>query len=279
MDSGTQEPLPARPAWRVKFDGVCDRCGVALLKGAVAQYDRSTRTIRCVVCPSEPAAQEIEPLESGEAGGSARREYERRRSSREARVKANFGNRLGGILLAVTSEPQSTRAWATGARGEGILGEVLANVPGVIVLNDRRIPRSRANIDHIVIGPAGLFVIDAKKYKGLIKVRDRGGLFRRDDRLYVGRRDCSALVDGLARQVDAVELALDDAGVSDDIAVVPVLCFVDGEWPILRPPTSFEGVRLEGKRSIKKLITSTSVLDADEIEPLARILAAALPPR
>ena len=130
-----------------------------------------------------------------------------------------------------------------------------------------------------MIGPAGLFVIDAKKYKGLIKVRDRGGLFRRDDRLYVGRRDCSALVDGLARQVDAVELALDDAGVSDDIAVVPVLCFVDGEWPILRPPTSFEGVRLEGKRSIKKLITSTSVLDADEIEPLARILAAALPPR
>jgi hypothetical protein len=279
MESGAHGPLPARPPWRVKYDGVCDQCGVALLKGEVAQYDRSTRTIRCVVCPRVPAAEELETLDPGVAGASAWREYERRRSGREARVKANFGNRLGGILLTVTSEPQSTRAWAIGARGEGVLGEVLASVPGIILVNDRRIPRSRANIDHIVIGPAGVFVVDAKKYKGLIKIRDRGGLFRRDDRLYVGRRDCSALVDGLARQVEAVEIALGEAGVSDDIAVIPVLCFVDGEWPILFPPTSFEGVRLEGKRSIKKLITSTAVLDSHEIERIARVVAKALPPR
>jgi len=258
---------------------MCDRCGIELPKGAVAVYDRTSKTIRCVECPAVGLEPEVDEIDPGVAGGSAWREYERRRDSREARVRSNFGNRLGGILLAVTSEPQSTRAWATGARGEGKLADALADVPGIVVLHDRRIPRTRANIDHVVIAPAGVFVVDAKHYKGLIKIRDRGGLFRRDDRLFVGRRDCSKLVDGLAPQVDAVERALDAADVSSDITVTPVLCFVDGEWPILFPPSSFEGVRLEGKRSIKKLIISTRVLEADEIERLARILAVALPPR
>ncbi|HSU74990.1 MAG TPA: NERD domain-containing protein, partial [Terrabacter sp.] len=54
--------------------------------------------------------------ERGTAGGSARREYERRRDARDQRVRERFP-RIGGFLLAVTDEPQSTRAWDTGAEG------------------------------------------------------------------------------------------------------------------------------------------------------------------
>jgi len=35
-----------------------------------------------------------------------------------------------------------------------------------------------------------------------------------------------------------------------------VLCFVDGDWPLFRPPSSFRGVRLEGSRSIRSLLTA-----------------------
>ena len=36
----------------------------------------------------------------------------------------------------------------------------------IAVLHDRRIPGSKANIDHIAITAAGIWVIDAKRYKG-----------------------------------------------------------------------------------------------------------------
>jgi hypothetical protein len=62
----------------------------------------------------------------------------------------------------VTSEPQSTRAWAIGAWGEEKLAEVLAGLDGLQVLHDRRVPGTRGNIDHIVIAPAGVFVVDPR---------------------------------------------------------------------------------------------------------------------
>ena len=47
-----------------------------------------------------------------------------------------------------------------------------------------------------MIAPAGLFIVDAKHYEGRLRIRDRGGLFRTDERLYVGGRDRSLRVTG-----------------------------------------------------------------------------------
>jgi hypothetical protein len=270
------------PGWVVKYDGPCSRCGTTLRAGATAIWDNRVQKMYCVECPTSaealPSPVATEPtLDTGVAGASAQGRYERLHAKRETEIRDRWG-RAAGLVLAVTNEPQSIRAWRTGARGEGKLAEALATVPGIIALHDRRIPGSSGNIDHVVIGPSGLFVVDAKLYRGLIRVRERGGFFRRDDRLYVGCRDCSNLVDGLERQVQAVADALDDAGVSNDVAITPVLCFVEGEWPILFPPSSYRGVRLEGTRSIKKLITSRTIFGPAYIEELARTLAGALPP-
>lgn len=101
------------------------------------------------------------PIDAGTAGASARRQYERRRANRETRVKE--------------------------------LATSLAGVEGIRVLHDRRVPGTRGNIDHIVVAPAGVFVVDAKRHKGLIRIRDVGWLFRRDERISVGSRDCSKL--------------------------------------------------------------------------------------
>jgi hypothetical protein len=111
--------------------------------------------------PDEPV------IDGGSAGASAQREYERRKSKREQRVRTAHP-RIGGFLLAVTDDPQSTKAWATGAAGEMVLGRRLDGLANetTFVLHDRRIPPKKANIDHIVISASGVFVIDAKKYNG-----------------------------------------------------------------------------------------------------------------
>ena len=148
-----------------------------------------------------------------------------------------------------------------------------------MLLHDRRVPHTKGNIDHILVSPAGIFVVDAKLYQGLIQIRDVGGLFKTDKRLYVGRRDCSELATNMGWQVEAVQRAVTAAGIEPSPPVTPVLCFVDGEWPLLWPPTEFHGVKLEGKRSIKKLITATQLIDAPTIGRIHHALAIAFPPK
>lgn len=264
--------------WKVKYDGVCSRCGKALRAGEVAVYERPTRTIRCVVCPTGEAIEPPDPtLDVGVAGASARREYERRKTTRETRVKGRFGDRLGRVVLAVTDEPQSTRAWATGARGEEKLAQALEGIDGLRALHNRRVPGTRGNVDHIVIAPAGVFVVDAKRYEGRIEIRNKGWFLRPDYRLYVGRRDCSALATGLGWQVEAVTAALIAAGVEPLPHVTPVLCFIDGDWPVFGAPDEFAGVRLEGPKSLRRIATATAILGSGEVDHLARVIGSALP--
>ena len=157
------------------------------------------------------ACVEVTPeLDRGEAGASAARRFERLHESRESRARKQYG-RFGGVYLALTDEPQSTKAWDAGSRGERALGrylETLHDGDSIVVLHDRRIPGTRANIDHVVVAPSGIFVVDAKNYAGKVQRIDRGGWFSTDWRLIVGRRDCTRLVHGMAKQVAAIRAAV-----------------------------------------------------------------------
>ena len=159
------------------------------------------------------------------------------------------------------------------------LAEALAGIEGLQVLHDRRVPGTRGNIDHIVIAPAGVFVVDAKAYEGLIEIRNYGPFWRPDPRLTVGRRDKSKLAVDMAWQVDAVKAALDAAGIDPPPPVTPVLCFVDGRWPWFRPPDEYAGVRLESELSIRDLFTASEALDPPTLVRVTRALALALPPK
>ena len=267
---------PARE-WRVKFDGTCARCGTLLRQGAIAVWDPRSRSMHCVECPSSMTSVPPDtPLETGIAGASAKREHDRRMAKREADATAKWGERFGAYVVRFGTPPQSTRAWAIGARGEEKLAAELSKVEGLHVLNDRKVPRTKGNIDHIVISQAGVFVVDAKNIRGRIHVRNRGWPWKPDYRLYVGGRDRSELASKLDWQVDAVGSALQSAGIDPMPSITPVLCFIDGDWP-MHGADEFEGVRLESERSIRRLVTRTGELDASRIEEIARTIASALP--
>jgi hypothetical protein len=46
-----------------------------------------------------------------------------------------------------------------------------------VVLHDLAVPGSRANIDHLVVGPGGVFVIDSKHYRGRLQLDGSGRLW------------------------------------------------------------------------------------------------------
>jgi hypothetical protein len=73
------------------------------------------------------------------------------------------------LALAVWPRPDPDR-WARGAAGELATARVLARLapPRWTVLHDLAVPGSRANIDHLVIGPTGLWVVDTKAFRGRV---------------------------------------------------------------------------------------------------------------
>lgn len=110
---------------------------------------------------------------------------------------------------------------ATGPAWVGATAEVLATLPSEewTVLHDVRWPgRRHANVAHVVVGPPGVFVIDAKAWPGRITVHD--GVLRQN---------------GHAREM-AVERAAEAAravtAASRSLAPTvarPVLCFARDE--------------------------------------------------
>ena len=70
-----------------------------------------------------------------------------------------------------------TQTWRRGARGELRTARLLAPLErrGWAVLHDLGIPGSAANIDHLIIGPGGVVVVDSKQYWGQLRL-DRDGM-------------------------------------------------------------------------------------------------------
>jgi hypothetical protein len=279
---------------RLRYAGRCRLCGTPLEARTEAVYERDSKTVRCVACPSppQPKSQELdvagavvetpppdtqaEPApESGTAGASARREFERRQARREERIRTKHP-KLGGLILALSDDPQSTTTWNSGALGEERLGQGLDACASdtVRLLHDRRIPGTRANIDHLAVTPAGVLVIDAKRYVGQRPALVvEGGLLRpRIEKLKVGSRDQTKLVDGVLKQVELV------AGlVGDALPVRGCLCFIEADWPLIGGAFTVRRVDVLWPKRLYPRLAAAGPFESSVAEAHA-LLAAALPP-
>jgi len=135
----------------------------------------------------------------GRPGASAHAEHQRRRATERAAWAHRLPWRIGAVLAVglaawllatqVTAHlaplagvtvaaglawrlrfrpSAATLAWRRGAAEERRTARLLAPLEqhGWAVLHDLAIPRTQANIDHLVIGPGGVVVIDTKQYRG-----------------------------------------------------------------------------------------------------------------
>jgi hypothetical protein len=78
-------------------------------------------------------------------------------------------NRISGKLA------KETINFRKGATGEAVVGHILEDLPdGYRIIHD--LQTSFGNIDHVVIGPSGTFVIDTKNWRGLVTSNGNGEL-------------------------------------------------------------------------------------------------------
>jgi hypothetical protein len=147
-------------------------------------------------------------------------------------VSSLLAPRLGLVVggLAATAAGWGLRfrpspeaiAWRRGAAGERRTARLLGPLErqGWVVLHDLAVPGSRANIDHLVIGPGGIFVIDSKQYRGRLQLDPSG-------RLWHGRYPLAPSLQAVSFEADQAAQVLPDPGV----VVLPVVVVHGAQVP------------------------------------------------
>jgi hypothetical protein len=189
----------------------------------------------------------------GRPGGSAQATWQRMRATEWAvwtrslpwRVAVLLGIGVGGgvlgrqlaprlglivAALAVAAAGWGLRfrpspdavAWRRGAEGERRTARLLDPLErhGWAVLHDLAVPGSRANIDHLAIGPGGVFVIDSKQYRGRLRLDASG-------RLWHGGYPLAPALRTVDFEADQAAQVLADP----DVVVVPIVAVHGAQVP------------------------------------------------
>jgi hypothetical protein len=109
-----------------------------------------------------------------------------------------------------------------GARGEEAAARVLALLPesyDVFHGLAAGTGGTAADLDHVVVGPQGVFAVETKNWSGRIEIVD-------GQVMYNGRRPDRPPVEQVGRAADALRATL-RAAVGEAVPVQPILCFVE----------------------------------------------------
>jgi hypothetical protein len=150
-------------------------------------------------------------------------------------------------------------AWRRGAAGERRTARLLAPLErhGWAVLHDLGVPRSQANIDHLVIGPGGVFVIDSKQYRGRLQLGPTG-------RLWHGRYPLDPVLGSVEFEADQAAQVLRDPGVT----VVPIMAVHGAQVPWGKVVT--DGVPVVAARRLPSMLRALpAVLGPERVADLA----------
>jgi Nuclease-related domain len=258
------------PEWKLikaKRASRCELCHLDFGVGEDIYWNKARSVIRCLSCGVDDDKPRL--VETGEAGNSAQQQYGKMTARTRKAREDLFGKRVGKIADVILGETQNAKAWGKGAEGERYVGNILRDLceeNDFRVLHDRRIPNSKANIDHILITNRGVFVVDAKNYEGLVRIDQQGGILSPLVKtLYVGNRKQTKLVEGVKRQVSILQNLLSEGNF--ETPVHGVLAFYDAEWPIFFKPTEIDGVLINSK-GIKKAVLEQGIvshIDVDEL--------------
>jgi hypothetical protein len=174
------------------------------------------------------------------------------------------------VLQALAPRTDPSRSWRVGAEGEvrvGALLDELAAAGAVFVLHDRRIPGSKANLDHVVLCAKGVFVVDAKNYAGAPEVK-RGELF------VAGRRRQDQVEKALW-QAEQVRRVIAGHPLGKGVTPRAVLCFTR---PGRTPVRLLKGVSITSTASLRSFLTGPGPIPFETSHALHELAGRRLKP-
>jgi hypothetical protein len=191
----------------------------------------------------------------GTPGGTAQAEYQRRRQAEHAawartrplRIAATLLGGVGALLVATAAglswpaglavtlvtaggawwrlrfrPSPETQTWQRGAEGQRHVARLLEPLAkqGWGVEHDLPVRGAKGNLDHVVIGPPGIFAIDVRQYRGRLRLSPDGLLWH-------GR---TFLLPSLSATRSKADRLQDRVG-APDVWVSPIVAVLGGMVP------------------------------------------------
>ena len=249
--------LRALAGWQRKalpYGGVCDACKQTIKHHAEGWHNPGAPSGHKVLC----------------AGCGARLH-----GAAEQPVLVSHGHGVAGTstLRDSARKGRSRTTWQKGATGEYLLGLKLREQLSAdeVVLSNRSVPDTGADVDFIVVASSGVWVIDAKNWEGTVSYRSPS-FFDGRSRLFVGHDDRSRAVEDIYKLVIPVANTVDDPSVP----LHPALVFVEADWSLRllfrRRPWQHKGVWITPPGKLCRLIREPGPLDRDQVAGIARTL-------
>lgn len=141
-----------------------------------------------------------------------------------------------GVGLIIYGNNKS-KSWNKGIKKD-IIDEYLNQLPNdYYIFNNVKFPGSDGNIDHVVIGPNGIFVIETKNYNGHYIIKD-------NDWFYKKGRDLYRIYKSPSKQVmnNSISLRkfLSSKGVKiEDVWVHSIVTLLDNNFKIEEKPRNY----------------------------------------
>lgn len=148
-----------------------------------------------------------------------------------------------------------------GARGEEKVSGILENLPGSYhVFND--FVAGRVHVDHVVAGPAGVFAVETKYWRGRVTVED-------DHVLIDGQLPSRSPLAQVKKEATLVKAAL--AGSGWNGTVTPVLAFASDTFEAAI--AEIQGVVIINSNHLRESFgTERVVIAPDELDRLVRLM-------
>lgn len=183
---------------------------------------------------------------------------------------------LAGLLVGAADafwawhSYEATAVWRGRRRGENITGKLLRRKlrrRGYQVLDGRAVP-GQASIDHLVIGPGGIWVVDNEAWDPDTEIARYG------ERLFLGEKYGTKVAKALVDASDALAQVLSrESGIP--VTIEPLLAVHGGK---IRRTVTAEGLTLLKPRLVARWITQgpRAEFDEQQVELLARTAARVL---
>jgi len=178
---------------RLRYAGTCCTCVAPLPAGTLAVYDPVNHLVSCLAClvaianPTEAAAEPPVPAPSPRRPlGRAPDEHPQTPDDNWVDLAANVPgqavraladaelaamrerSRLGAVIARAFDVKTDERAWRVGAGGEETVGGRLDKLSkhGWHILHSVPVGTRGSDIDHVVIGPGGVWTVNTKRHPG-----------------------------------------------------------------------------------------------------------------
>jgi hypothetical protein len=189
----------------------------------------------------------------GESGGSAERRAE---------------------MLRATGDADAA-AWAAGAEGERRVAEALSALGApYLVLHDRllRPGLTESNLDHVVVGPPGVILVDAKNWGGNVTEWNGG--------LYQHRWDAAGKTSHESKHAEIAKVHAMAREMAERLSgpVTPVLCLAGARAAAFGDPQMVRGVWVVPVQRLAEWVAARPILVAgDALDRLSTLVMTEFP--